>query len=269
MLTGARKTQRMVSALTFLEQYHKDGHEFLSHRTSNRWWNLGLICECWITKEQSKQWMHTHSPNKPKKFKQTSARKLMAPVFWERKGVHAPRDQNNVRSVLRKTKKRLCSAIQNRRCGMLTYGEVLLHDNDHPHTAVRTRALLEHFHWELFSHHYSPDLAPSDCHLFTYPKKWLWSQHFNNNEELMDGVKTWQSSQAVDFFHTDMFQMISFCLHHCCIWTVKQILITQTCFKLYNFVCTTVASGQLSRFWSYRHVSNYIILSAPLLHLDS
>jgi hypothetical protein len=23
------------------------------------------------TKEQSKQWMHTHSPNKPKKFKQT------------------------------------------------------------------------------------------------------------------------------------------------------------------------------------------------------
>jgi hypothetical protein len=31
------------------------------------------------TKEQSKQWLHTHSPNKPKKFKQTlSARKLMA-----------------------------------------------------------------------------------------------------------------------------------------------------------------------------------------------
>jgi hypothetical protein len=24
------------------------------------------------TKEQSKQWMHTHSPNKPKRFKQTS-----------------------------------------------------------------------------------------------------------------------------------------------------------------------------------------------------
>jgi hypothetical protein len=39
------------------------------------------------TKEQSKQWMHTHSPNKPKKFKQTlSARKLMAAVFWDRKG---------------------------------------------------------------------------------------------------------------------------------------------------------------------------------------
>jgi acyl-CoA thioesterase len=32
--------------------------------------------------------MHTHSPNKPKKFKHTlSARKLMATVFWDRKGV--------------------------------------------------------------------------------------------------------------------------------------------------------------------------------------
>jgi acyl-CoA thioesterase len=39
------------------------------------------------TKEHSKQWMHTHSPNKPKKCKQTSARKLMTAVFWNRKGV--------------------------------------------------------------------------------------------------------------------------------------------------------------------------------------
>jgi hypothetical protein len=39
------------------------------------------------TKEQSKQWMHTHSPNKLNKFKQTSSRKLMAAVFWGGKGV--------------------------------------------------------------------------------------------------------------------------------------------------------------------------------------
>jgi hypothetical protein len=32
--------------------------------------------------------MHTHSPKKPKKFKQTlSAKKLIATVFWDRKGV--------------------------------------------------------------------------------------------------------------------------------------------------------------------------------------
>jgi hypothetical protein len=32
------------------------------------------------TKEQSEWWMNKHSPSKPKKLKQTSARKLMATV---------------------------------------------------------------------------------------------------------------------------------------------------------------------------------------------
>jgi hypothetical protein len=102
------------------------------------------------TKEQSKQWMHTYSP---KKLKQTlSARKLMAAVFWHRRStdgeIHATRNRNNLRSVLRNTKK-LRRNIQNKIHGMLTGGVVLLHDNARPHTAARTRALLEHLNWEL------------------------------------------------------------------------------------------------------------------------
>jgi transposase len=78
---------------------------------------------------------------------------------------------------------------------------VFLHDNARPHTAACIRALLEHFNWELFDHlHYSPDLAPSDYLLFTYLKNWVGSQHFDNNEELIESVKTWLSSQTADFF---------------------------------------------------------------------
>jgi hypothetical protein len=68
---------------------------------------------------------------------------------------------------------------------------------------VRIQLLaLEHC-WELFDHPpYSPDLAPSDYHLFTYLKNWLRLQRFNSDEELMEGVKTWLSSQATDFFDT-------------------------------------------------------------------
>jgi histone-lysine N-methyltransferase SETMAR len=69
---------------------------------------------------------------------------------------------------------------------------VLLHDNVRPHTAARTRALLEHFNWALFDHPpYSPDLVPSNYYLFTYMKYWMGSQRFSN--ELMEGVKTWLS----------------------------------------------------------------------------
>jgi histone-lysine N-methyltransferase SETMAR len=92
---------------------------------------------------------------------------------------------------------------------MLTFGIVLLHDNARPHTGARISALLEHFNWELFDQPpYSPDLAPSDYNLFTYLKSWLGSQRFNNNEELMEGVKTWLSSQAADFFDTGIQKLI-------------------------------------------------------------
>jgi hypothetical protein len=40
------------------------------------------------TKEQSEKWVHTHSPNRSKKFKQMlSARKLDGNCLWDRKGV--------------------------------------------------------------------------------------------------------------------------------------------------------------------------------------
>jgi hypothetical protein len=61
----------------FLERYHKDGTEFLNivrvtgDKTSVSFVNVE-------TKEQSKWWIHTHSPTKPTKFNQKlSASKLI------------------------------------------------------------------------------------------------------------------------------------------------------------------------------------------------
>jgi hypothetical protein len=140
----------MASVLTFLERYHKVGDEFLNHVvrvTCDETWVSFMNVE---TKEQSEQWMHTHLPNMPKKFKQMlSARKLMTTIFWVRKGVlmvefMATRDHNNITSVLRNTKKTAKGwPFRKKRRGMLTYGVVLFHYNSHPHTAARTRALLK------------------------------------------------------------------------------------------------------------------------------
>jgi transposase len=73
---------------------------------------------------------------------------------------------------------------------MLTKGVVLLHDNAHPQTAAHTNALIKRYNGEIFGHpSYSPDLEPSDYHLFSKLKVWLATQHFHCNEELLDGVK--------------------------------------------------------------------------------
>jgi histone-lysine N-methyltransferase SETMAR len=92
---------------------------------------------------------------------------------------------------------------------MLTSGVMFLHYNACLHTPTCTQALLEHFNWELFDHPpYSPDLALSNYHLFTYLKNLLRSQCFNSNEELMEGVKTWLRSQVADFSNTGIQKLI-------------------------------------------------------------
>jgi hypothetical protein len=77
-------------------------------------------------------------------------------------------------NVMSETVNKLRRSIQNKWCGMLTKGVVLLHDKARPHTAARTNALMNLFNWEIFDHPpYSPDLPPSGYHLFTKMKVWL------------------------------------------------------------------------------------------------
>jgi hypothetical protein len=97
MLTGVRKTLRKAS-----ERYHKYGDEFLSYIVrmyDGETWVSFVNAE---TKVQSKQWMHTHSPIKPKKFNNCClpVRKLMATALCDRKGIHPTRDHNNARNLL-------------------------------------------------------------------------------------------------------------------------------------------------------------------------
>jgi transposase len=84
---------------------------------------------------------------------------------------------------------------------MRTKGVVLLHDNAHPQTAAHTNALIKRLNWEIFGHpSYSPDLAPSDYHLFCKMKVWVATQHFHYTEELLDGVKNWLHNLAAPFY---------------------------------------------------------------------
>jgi transposase len=137
----------------------------------------------------------------------------MVSAFWNRKGVlmvESKQQGTTITSeVYCQTLKKLRMAIQNKGLGMLIYCAVFLHENARPHTAARTRVLLEHYNWELFDHpHYSPDLTPSNYRLFAYLKNWFRSQRFSNNE-FMEGVKTWLSSQAADFFDTGITKTYS------------------------------------------------------------
>jgi histone-lysine N-methyltransferase SETMAR len=133
------------------------------------------------------------------------------------------------------TLKELSRTIQKRRHGMLTSGVVLFRENRRPHTAARTRALLGHFSWELFDRpSYSPGLAPSDYHLFTYLENWLRSQSFNNDEELLEGAKTRPSLQEANFLDTGRKKNFLPVKTHAAVTTLRSSL------SLYVFFCMTI-----------------------------
>jgi histone-lysine N-methyltransferase SETMAR len=70
----------------------------------------------------------------------------------------------------------------NKQCGMLIV--VMLCDNACAHTATAMQDLIATFGWEQFDHHpYSPDLAPSDFHVFLHLKTFLGGCWFHNNSE--------------------------------------------------------------------------------------
>ena len=124
-----------------------------------------------VTKQQSMQWKHGSSPS-PRKFKvQASAGKIMCTVFWDAEGILLiDYMQHNVTitgvyyaDLLRK----LRVTIKEKRRGKLTQIPLLLHDNAPAHRShVGQGAVLECGFEEMPHPPYSPDLAPSDYHLF-------------------------------------------------------------------------------------------------------
>uniref|UniRef100_A0A8R1I3E8 Histone-lysine N-methyltransferase SETMAR n=1 Tax=Caenorhabditis japonica TaxID=281687 RepID=A0A8R1I3E8_CAEJA len=71
----------------------------------------------------------------------------------------------------------------------------LLHDNARPHVAKATQAKLQELSWDTVSHPpYSPDIAPSDYHLFRPLKLFLKEKRFAKYEDLKMAV--------FDFFDT-------------------------------------------------------------------
>ena len=78
---------------------------------------------------------------------------------------------------------------------------MLLHDNAHLHTAAHTVETLQKLNLEELAHpQYSPDLAPSDYHLFGPLKEVLRGCRFSSDQELKEAVQAWLVAQPKTFF---------------------------------------------------------------------
>jgi len=86
---------------------------------------------------------------------------------------------------------------------------LLLHDNARPHTAAHTVDTLRALKFDVLKHPpYSPDLAPSDFHLFGCTKEHLRGQKFADDNEVMEAVQCWLKATPKSFFLEDIRKLV-------------------------------------------------------------
>jgi len=96
---------------------------------------------------------------------------------------------------------KLREVIKEKRRGKLTQGVLLHHDNAPAHTSHVTTATIHDCGFELLSHPpYSPDLAPSDFHLFRHLKESLRGRAFKEDEDVTVAVNEWIEERDQNFF---------------------------------------------------------------------
>ena len=117
-------------------------------------------------------------------------------IHWEMLGKNT-----TVEKILYKAQShRVNEAIQQKRPDR--QGQViLLHDNARPHTAKTVKMALQELGWEVLQHPpYSPDLAPTDYHLFRCLSNEMRGLGFENQDHLENWLNNFFKTRSKDFW---------------------------------------------------------------------
>lgn len=204
MLTPTHKRMRRDISAENLELMQADREEFIGRVvTQDETWVHHFDPE---TKVQSKQWKRPGSPPPPKFKKITSAKKIMASVFWDKDGVimidYLERGHTITGKYYAQELQRLREALVRKRRGKLRSGVLLLQDNAPSHTSHVAMAAARQCGFELLNHPpYSPDLAPSDFYLFPKLKSVLRGRVYDTDSDVIDAVNEFLTGQDSSFYY--------------------------------------------------------------------
>lgn len=86
---------------------------------------------------------------------------------------------------------------------------ILQHDNAPAHTAKAVKNIISELSWDILPHPpYSPDLAPSDYHLFSSMSHALAEQHFTSYEDVEKWLHDWIASKDEQFFRRGIRELV-------------------------------------------------------------
>ena len=152
---------------------------------------------------RKRQWVDAHAKPEPEPKPDLHPQKIMLSVWWDSQGIVffelLPSNTTINATYYCGQLERLSHQLAIVR--PLREKVFFLHDNARPHTAKLTRLKLVSLGWEILPHPpYSPDLAPSDYHLFRALQGHLNGKRFDEEEDLKAELETFFNSQPLSFF---------------------------------------------------------------------
>lgn len=165
------------------------------------------------------KWIHYDNPKRKKSYgypghaSSSTAKpnihgaKLMLCIWWDQLGVvyyELLKSNETITGALYRTQlMRLSRALKEKRPQYEQRHDkvILQHDNARPHVAAPVKTYLQTLKWEVLPHPpYSPDIAPSDYHLFRSMTHGLADQRFHSYEEAQKWVDDWIAAKPAEFF---------------------------------------------------------------------
>lgn len=165
------------------------------------------------------KWIHYDNPKRKKSYGPPGHRpsstskpnihcdKVMLCIWWDQKGVIYYELLNPGETVTGDVYRlqliRLKRAISDERPEYATRHEsiILQHDNARPHVAQPVKKYLENSGWEVLPHPpYSPDLAPSDYHLFRSMQNALSGVRFSSTQGIRNWINSFLATKPEQFF---------------------------------------------------------------------
>lgn len=174
--------------------------------------------EKWVlydNRKRSAQWLDKNES--PKQFPQSKfhQKKIMLTVWWYSNGII---HYNFLKSGETITSVRYCKYLEEMHQKLTSLrpalvnrkGPILLQDNARPHVAQMTLQKLRELGYETLPHPpYSPDLSPTDYHLFKHLEQFMRKKNFKDRDAVENAVRAFMDSRNSDFYASGINKLIS------------------------------------------------------------
>ena len=205
-LTERQKQLRFDICTMLLQRHHEN--PFLDH--------LITCDEKWIMHENTRLGHHWITPGEPpKKIPKPTLhpKKTMLCVWWSVFGIvhyeYLPSKVTITSQIYCEQLQRVREKIEKEHPALVG-SVVFLHDNARPHAASATKMLLESFGWEVVPHPpYSPDISPTDFHLFLSMDSQLKNREFRDVGSVDSAMREFFGSKSEEFFRDGIYKLVT------------------------------------------------------------